>query len=154
MRKKKYFYKAIAMALCITVSCGCGKDLESILNEHEALKMRDEGVYEVRYASCRVGYAGSGIIGEVIDCISINVNQEIGEEDMLTILDYYELVHNEEFDEDGDYKGERDEDYTCYAVFYEGDTDHELQKIKYFNNEKVDITDEDEKYFPPPYFRD
>lgn len=154
MGKRKNFYKAMALALCIIVSCGCGTDHELDLNNHEAMKMRDAGVYEVRYHSSRIGYNSSETIGGVLDCISINVNEEMSEEDMLTILDYYELVHNGDISVVDGYKGERDEDYICYAVFYEGNTDNELQRIKYFNNKKVDITDEDEAYFPPPYFRD
>lgn len=149
MGKRKDFYKVIVLALCISVICGCGHEFS--LDDHGAMKMRDEGVYEMRYQSSRLHYNGE-INGEVLDRLSVNVNKEMSEEDMLTLLDYYELVHNKDNKADG--RKERDEDFVCYAVFFEGDTDNEITRIKYVNHEKVEITDEDKAYFPPPYFRD
>lgn len=136
---------AVAFVLCLFA--GCGHELD--ISNNEAVKMRDDGVYDVRYALSGVGFTDK-VTGEVVDRVSINVNQEMDEKDMLKVLEYYELVHNAEYSVGG-YEGERDEDYTCYAVFYDGDTDNEITKIKYFNHEKVEITDEDKGYFPPPY---
>lgn len=139
---------AVAFVLCLFA--GCGHELD--ISNNEAVKMRDDGVYDVRYTSSVVGFTGD-IAGEVVDRVSINVYKEMGEDDMINILEYYELVHNAEYSANG-YEGERDEDFTCYAVFFEGDTDNEITRIKYVNHEKVEITDEDKGYFPPPYFHD
>ncbi len=40
------------------------------------------------------------------------------------------------------YLGERDTDFTCYAVFFNGESDKEIRRIKYFNGEEVTPTEE------------
>ena len=69
---------------------------------------------------------------------------------MMEILDYKELCQHSEMDDTGAYLGEKDSTWTCYAVFYRGDTDEELKRIKYVNGESVEITEEDEERFAGP----
>ncbi len=41
-----------------------------------------------------------------------------------------------------------------YAVFYRGDTDEELKRIKYVDGKSVEITEEDQERFAGPEMRD
>ena len=68
---------------------------------------------------------------------------------MLGIMDYYELTRNCKF-VGNEYVGERETDFTCFAVFFRGDTDEEVRRIKYLNGKEVQAADEEENNFPHP----
>ena len=51
------------------------------------------------------------------------------------------------------YLGERDTDFTCYAVFFDGESDKEIRRIKYLNREEVTPTEEEEPMFPSSFMR-
>ena len=76
--------------------------------------------------------------------LSVNVQKDMTREEMVSILDYYELVANASF-VGSTYVGEKDSDFVGYAVFFRGETDEELGR-------EAEITEEDKGRFPPPYF--
>lgn len=65
--------------------------------------------------------------------------------EMFKVLDYYkmDLVEASGFDV-------KEEEAAVYGVFYKGDTDEEIGKFKYVNGESVDISEEEQYYFPAP----
>lgn len=72
-------------------------------------------------------------------------------EDMLEVMDYYELVGNAAYSGGGRYLGERETDYSSWGIFYRGDTDEALMRIKYVNGQEVEVTEDDKWFFPAPY---
>lgn len=130
---------------------GCGAlDYDKMLHTHKAMSMMEDGVWEKRYEE-DTEYPATD---EMKIVISVNVKKDMSEDDMLEIMDYLELQNNASFDDAGIYVGESDMDYTCYAVFYRGDTDEEIKRIKYVNGESVAIGEEDEGCFAGPELRD
>lgn len=94
-----------------------------------------------------------GNIASVRVVLSVNIYKDMSEADFIEILDYYEDTYNSSYSSDNDDLGERDGDYTCYAVFYRNDTDEVITKIKYCNRDLVPFTEEEEYYFPKPELR-
>ena len=91
--------------------------------------------------------------GVEIFTLSVNVNKNMSEDDMLEVLDYVKLCLHSEQDDTGAYVGDRDSDWICYAVFYRGDSDEELKRFKHVNGESVHITEEDQAKFAGPELR-
>lgn len=147
MRIKKM--KVCFVILIILLAClisGCGKSYDDILENHAAIEMYRDGVWSVRYISENT-IVPSGNVESVMVQLSVNVDKEMTEEQMLEVMDYYEFTRNALF-EKGEYKGEQDADYSCYAVFYRGDTDEEIFRIKYQNGKETEPTEEEESVFP------
>lgn len=145
--KKAIF--CILILLMIFVMTGCYKRYDQILHDHKADKMFEDGVWEYRYQVCQMDPATDSM---VIPC-SINVNQDMSESDMLEVMDYFRIQLHSDMDEEGIWLGISEGDFTVYAVFYKGDTDEVIRKIKYVNGESVKITGEDEAKFPSPDMR-
>lgn len=140
-----------AVLLTAVVLAGCGKDYEKMLEEHKAVSMQEDGIWEARYEQCKINDATD--VTTVI--ISVNVMKNMTENDMLEVLDYMELQYNARFDDEGVYQGKKeDAEYICYAVFYRKDTDEEIKRIKYVKGESVEIRGEDEVHFAGPELRD
>lgn len=131
---------------CIT---GC-QSYQEMLDNHEAVKMQSDGIWEERYMERLEDEPGAEAKRTVR--LSVNVLKDMTEEQMLDVLEYYELFFNAVL-EGGVYTKERDVDFTCYAVFYRGETDEPIQKFKYVNHESVAITEEDKYQFLSPIFR-
>ena len=82
--------------------------------------------------------------------VSLNVNGDMTEKQMLDVMDYYEFTRNASFDENLQYKGETDTNYNCYAVFYRGETDEEIRRIKYHNGKETEPAEKEKSMFPIP----
>ncbi len=152
-KMQKYLYAMFA-ALCLVVfSAGCqGTDkYNEILDNHSAVKLYQDGIWKPRYTSDTAEYTDR--IKSKTTFVSINVLGELTEENMLEIMDYYEFTRNAYFGSGTKYLGERDTDFTCYAVFFQGETEEEIRRIKYYNREEVAQTEEDEPMFPSPVMR-
>ena len=122
------------------------------MNNHKAVKMKDAGVWSYRYEE-NIDASED----EWICRLSINVYEDMSEEDMLSILEYEEFVLNADFvkteNDEIKYLGEKDRDFIGYAAFYKGTTDEVIGKYKYKNHKKVDYTEDDEKYFLNPLWK-
>lgn len=148
-RMKKCLGMIVAGILLACFMLGCGrKDYNAMSEKHAATKTYRDGVWEVRYNSIIDQYAGE-IVGKTL-YLSVDVHQDMTEEDMLDIMDYYEFRWNARWDNNNHYIGERESDFTCYAVFYRGGTDEEVRRSKYFNGKEVEIPEEEQSYFPKP----
>ena len=150
MKKRIYIQALIAVLLIsyIIVGCGIKNSYEKRKENHAAAKTYQEGKWKVRYDSRTWDYTDR--IKSTTFFLSVNVEQELTKKEMLDIMDYYELTVNAHLDANNRYKGERESDYNCYAVFYNGNTDEEVDRIKYFNGEEVEIPEEEQSYFPKP----
>ena len=149
---KKYLRVSVAVMLLAFFVVGCGRtDYFAIAENHEAVEMYRNGVWEIRYISGGEVTVGSKV-KEVQNILAVNVNEDMTEKEMLKVLDYFEFSRNAYFEND-EYKGERKTDYTCFAVFYKEETDEEICRIKYRNGRDVEPLDEDEPLFPVPALR-
>lgn len=135
------------VVVCMT---GC-QSYREMLDNHEAVQMQNDGIWEERYSSLR--FDDSEQEGCTLR-LSVNVRKDMTEEQMLVVLDYCELWYNAflDLENNKEMTRERDSDFTCYAVFYQGDTDEVIRKFKYVNHESVEITEEDNYGFAPSYF--
>lgn len=152
MKKYRKLYKIITIVVFLTIGCifAIGhfrhKDLNEMVENHKAMQMYRDGIFDVRYERLQVEDSDDSKEFS----ISIDVKKDMTEEDMLCIMDYFEMTNNASY-VGSSYEGEQDTDYTCYAVFYRGDTDEEIRRMKYFNGEEVEITENDNPYsFPGP----
>ncbi len=145
---------AVVILLSILVF-GCGSEgaekYHAMQEKHAATKTYRDGIWKIRYNS--LIHEGTDRLKCVKFYLTVDVIGELTEEDMLDIMDYYEFTKNSQWDVDGNYIGERETDYICYAVFYKGETDEEICRMKYCNREEVQIPEEEQGYFPASYFR-
>lgn len=152
MERYGKIYKVVTAAIFLMIGCiftiGRDKhqDIQALSENHRAVKMYRDGVWTGRYEANFENYA----TGDRSICLSINVHKDMSREDMVSVLDYYEMVWNAECVGES-YVGERDNDFTGHAVFFRGDTDEELARIKFFNRKEAEITKEDEPLFPRAY---
>ena len=140
----------IVAVLWACLASGCGKKSYSeIVESHAAMKTYQDGLGQVRYIS-----EGANMVGEELTettvYLSVDAGKSMTEGQMLEVMDYYELTRNGLFDKNSYYQGERESDYVCYAVFYQGDTDEEIRRIKYRNGKEAEVTEEDSSVFPLP----
>lgn len=149
----KYLCIFLAVVCLVLFSGGCqAKDpYNEILENHRAVKLFEEKIWRPRYTCDRDEYTDR--IKSKTSFVTINVLGELTEEDMLEIMDYYEFTRNADFGTDTTYLGERNTDFTCYAVFFEGETDKEIRRIKYFNGKEVTPMEEEEQMFPSAMMR-
>lgn len=148
LKIKKYVSFLGLLMLAIVLFSACGSYADKIKNHKAALKF-DEGVVTKRYGELALGEND-----ERIYRVTYNVNRDMTEEDMLDVLEYEEMIYNAECDEvTGEYTGERDKDYICYALFCEGTSNEVIGKNKYVNYECEDYTEEDEYLFLNPIFK-
>lgn len=153
-KRSKIYLCVILAVLCLGLfSAGCQRkdEYNEILENHRAVKLFEEKIWWPRYTNDRDEYTDR--IKSKTTFVSINVLGELSEEDMLEIMDYYEFTRNADFGTGTTYLGERDTDFTCYAVFFEGETDKEIRRIKYFNGKEVIPTEEEEPLFPSAIMR-
>lgn len=139
MKKKIWFSVVFFFVLFIT---GCS---------HKAETMRDDGIWEERQMSLVQDNISSD------QCkinLSIKVKQDMTEEEMLKVLDYYEkeiftdMGAGEKVNIGGkQVEIEKRNIDMCYAIFYKGDTDEVLKEFKYANGKNVPVMEEDEAYF-------
>ena len=150
MNKVLRLFSTVILWSCLIIGCGSmsAEKYNAIQENHAATKTYREGKWKVRYDSMTQQYSGK--IESTTYILSVDVLGELTEEDMLDIMDYYEFTGNAQWDMNNRYLGERETDYTCYAVFYKGNTDEEIDRIKYFNGEEVEIPEEEQSYFPKP----
>lgn len=149
MRRWKGVFMIGVLAAVLCAGCGT-RDINKMTTDHKGCKMYEEGVWEKRYEK----WETKEEIGEDRYTISVEVKKDMSENDMLEVLDYEKLCHHSEMDDTGAYLGDRDTTWICYAVFYRGDTDEELKRIKYVDGESVEITEEDQEQFAGPELRD
>ena len=154
MKKYRKVYKVATIAVFLMIGCiftiGHKErlDINELSDNHRAVKMYGDGVWTGRYVGQFEDYA----TGNRSICLSIDVRKDMSREDMVSILDYYEMVWNAKYVGEA-YMGERDNDFTGHAVFFRGDTDEEIARIKFFNGEEAEIMEEDEALFPRAYMR-
>ncbi|MCI9081023.1 MAG: hypothetical protein HFI70_01650 [Lachnospiraceae bacterium] len=144
------FTVIMGMAFLVLFAAGPREERDSyteMVEGHNAFKLFKDGVWEIRYISHMVEYTDR--IKSTTVRLSVNMNRELSEEEMLGIMDYYELTRNCKF-VGNEYVGERETDFTCFAVFFRGDTDEEVRRIKYLNGKEVQAADEEENNFPHP----
>jgi len=144
-------FRRIIYCLCVLfviMLIGCNKDNQDILN-HNAMKLEEEGYYEIRYESA----LGDGDSEPLICTVSVDVLKDMNEDQMLDIARYMELCYMTILDSNMKPIGRRENDFECYMVFYKGNTDEEIEKIKYINGERVEIIEEDNHKFAPAYFK-
>ncbi len=154
MRMKKM--KICLVVLIVLLAClvgGCGKDYGKMVENHAAIKTYRDGVWGIRYFFMSTNATTQGKTDSVTVQLTVDVNGDMTEEQMMEVMDYYESTRNAWFDEDGTYKGEQDAEYSCYAIFYRGDTDEEIRRIKYQNGKETEPTEEEESMFPLPGMR-
>lgn len=135
------------IAVCMT---GC-QSYEKMLDNHEAVKMQNDGVWEERYMEWWEDEP-PGPQSDRTALLSVDVLQDMTEEQMFDVLEYYELFYNALLEGDV-YTKEREAGFTLFAAFYKGKTDEPIRKIKYVNHESVEITQSDEYQFVSPVFR-
>lgn len=158
MRKYGRVYKAITVVAFLAIGIfftvgpsGRTPDLTELVHEHPAVKMYYDGAWEGRYEAYWTMGGGSAMEEVIGITLSVNVQKDMTREEMVSILDYYELVANASF-VGNTYVGEKDSDFVCFAVFFRGETDEELGRVKFYNGAEAEITEEDKGRFPPPYF--
>ena len=134
-------------AIIIILFAGCGNKTIDFIN-HNAIKMMEQGIYEIRYSDSN-GFEDNY---PIVSRISVNVLKDMTKEQMLDIIRYEEMCQMSVFDGNENYIGRRENDYECYAVYYKGDTDEVIDKIKYVNGKIVDIDEADDVRFAPSYF--
>lgn len=144
MKKYNVFVLITVMVLMIA---GCGKNYKKLIDNHEATVMSEKGMWEERYLESSPKWDNENDGGMVLS-LSVNVNQDMTEQEMLEVLDYYDLKSHYM------YKGNKNfnDIVTNYAVFYKGDTDEEIMKVKYVNGNKEEYTEEEEYEFASPAF--
>lgn len=144
-----FFMLIIAVMFFIT---GCGKTGEEKfieeLENHEAIALYRDGVWEERFEAHFDDHAGR--IAKVQVNLSIVVKKDMTEEDVMKVLDYYELRNNMASGPGGGEVRKRTDNYNCYATFYEEGTDKLLWKYKYHNGEIVTPTELEEGIFVGP----
>lgn len=150
MKKHLWFLGAVILLSCLFTGCGT-KDYNAMQEKHAATKTYRDGVWKVRYYSLMEEYAGE-VKGTTL-YLSLDVERDMTEEDMLDIMDYYEFTRNAKWDDKNHYIGERESDYTCFAVFYRSETDEEIRRIKYCNGKEAEIPEEEQSYFPKSNMR-
>ncbi|MEY8518118.1 hypothetical protein AALC25_14690 [Lachnospiraceae bacterium 29-84] len=145
---KKYRIACLVALLLAAIAVGCGqKDLDTVLKGHKAMKLYQEGVWEPRYENASA--SGSGSKNETLQIVlSIDVKEEMSETDRMEVLDYYYVKTKDLYITDGD-----SIDCSCYAVFYQGDTNEELFRVKLRNGVEEELTDDDNSIFPLPGMR-
>ena len=140
---KTFFQMLVAGVILACLLMGCGrKDYNAMSEKHAATKTYRDGVWKVRYYNNVEEYAGE--VKGVTIYLSVDVEREMSEEDILDIMDYYEFTRNAKWD------NQREAEYTCYAVFYQSGTNEEIRRIKYCNGKEVEIPEEEQSYFPKP----
>ena len=146
---KTFFQMLVAGVILACLLIGCGsKNYNAMQEKHAATKKYRDGVWKVRYYNNVEEYAGE--VKGVTIYLSVDVEREMSEEDILDIMDYYEFTRNAKWDNQNHYIGEREAEYTCYAVFYQSGTNEEIRRIKYCNGKEVEIPEEEQSYFPKP----
>ena len=125
---------------------------------HKAAALQENGVWEER--NLAFVHDPENFEEEEVD-LSIQVNQEMTENDMLSVLDYYENEVFPEMQVEGsvDFGGKMVEVQKrkitmCYVVFYKGETDEVLKEIKYINGQSVPAEKEDADHFTRLKMRD
>lgn len=158
MKKYGKVYKIATVAVFLMIGAvftiGRNKqvDITELAHNHHAMKLYEDGAWEWRYESSWAQGGGNATEEVKGITLSVNVLKDMTREDMVSILDYFELVGNAKYVGDT-YVGEKDTDFIGYATFFQGDTDEEVARVKYMNGKEAEITEEDEGRFPPPYFR-
>lgn len=150
---EKRFVGVVCLVVCLfSLLCACDKDnyaeYSKKTDNHAAVKMKEEGIWVER-----ASVASNNDDGDITFRLSANVYKDMTEEDMLSVLDYFELVYMADFDETDTsliYRGMRDADFTAYAVFYKENSDDVLGKFKYVNGKSVEYTDDEKYEFLPP----
>ncbi len=150
MNKFLQIFAVVVLLSSLVFGCG-SKDYNAMQEKHAAVKTYRDGKWKIRYEKRM--QEGTDRITKTMLYLSVNVEQELTEQEILDIMDYYEFTRNAQWDANNHYIGERETDYVCYAVFYEGETDQEFCRIKYCNGEEVEIPEEEQGYFPASYFR-
>ncbi len=146
---QKYF-KYCLVVILIFFTAGCNSNnYDAMVENHKAMDLYRDGVWEVRY----IKEAANSATSETVITLSIDVLKDMTEEDILTVLDYYEFTRNAAWDANQSYVGERESDYSCYAVFYKNNTNEEIRRIKYCNGKEVVPSEEDKWEFAPPELR-
>ena len=138
----------VIVGMVVACMTGC-QSYQEMLDNHEALKMQSDGIWVERYMERWEDEPGEQAKRTVK--LSANVLKDMTEEQMLDVLEYYELFFNALLEGDV-YTKERDVDFICYATFYRGETDEVIRKFKYVNHKSVTITAEDEDQFVSPIF--
>lgn len=157
MKKHYKLIAALLLSAFFAAGCNMGKqnsaqDFDEKQQNHAAVKTYRDGCWNVRCHSLVDWYTDRII--RITFYVSFNVDKDLTEQDMLDIMDYYEFTNNAQWDANNNYIGERKTDYDCYAVFYRGETDEELRRIKYLNGEETEISKEEQSYFPKPNMYD
>lgn len=147
IRKKVLLALVVFWVLC-AAGCQGEQDFDKIQENHAAIGTYREGMWEDRYV-----YTSQNGETETRTVLSVNVKEQMTERQMQDVLDYYEFTGHADFDENGKYLGEMEGDYICYAVFYQGDTEEEIWKVKYKNGRVEETTEEDEPVFPKPQMK-
>lgn len=125
-----------------------GDKFNETIENHKAISLWHDGVWEERYESSNEEYASGP--SAIIEILSIDVNKDLSQKDMQEIMDYYEFKNNASFDDKGKYIGKRVNDYTCYVTFFKENTDEVIERYKYQNGKFVTLEKEDESYFARP----
>ena len=149
MEKRKYILACLAVMCLAWFGAGCGGEEEFTagLEGHKAVKLYLDGVWEPRYASgSAMGSGGKNDSAQVV--LSVDVKEEMEEDEMMEVVDYYRMLALAAYDT-GDGL-----DFICYAIFFQGDTNEELFRVKCRNGEKAEPAKEDSSIFPLPGMRD
>ena len=139
---KKMYQSGILVMFCVLFITGC---------RHKAEVLKDNGIWEER----REVWVQKDLNSDQEEVnLSISVLQDMTEEEMLQVLDYYE---KDVFTDTGagqkvNFGGEeveiKEREVTmCYAIFYKGNTDEVLKEFKYADGKSIPVTEEDEAYF-------
>ncbi len=165
MKHKKIFCFFLCMIM-FTLLAGCAKKSlvnNEHLNEDKSESNTEDGVEDNNSTvsddmdidldsfksgkwterECSLTNINSASSDNVCDAqLTINVYEDLNEDEVMAILNYY---WDKEFD-----GGKNFNDYeinSCYAVFYQNDTCDVIEKIKFSDGNKQDVTQEDEYKF-------
>lgn len=140
---KVYFKAVVIIMIMVFMITGCGKKESKIIRNHKASQMKENGVWDERYSQYSNVISDDGYL--ITMSVSISVITDMTEQDMMDVLDYYELKIQEQTETS------IDNGYVIkiYAEFYKQDTNEELFKAKYVNGKIETYTSEEETNFLP-----
>lgn len=141
----KGYFKVIAIIIVMVfMVTGCSKKESEAIRNHKASLMKENGVWDERFSQYSCVTSDDSYLVKL--SLSVDVITDMTEQDMMEVLDYYELQMQEQTETNignGDV-------VEIYAEFYKQDTDEELMKAKYVNGEIEEYTADEESNFLPP----
>lgn len=122
--------------MSILLMIGCGKEINYENNEvNPNWKIRYENIMQQTGENAKTRVE-----------LSVDVYKELSEDEYIEILEKCESRNGVTYVDSED--GKDVDEYFCYAVFFKGDTDEIIRKVKYHNHEYEEYLKNEESLFP------